>query len=62
MKFTEGMKVVVTDYFGKQFEGEIVSISDYREPSLKYAVDIGFDDYVFVGEESIRPVDKGGAE
>lgn len=62
MQLTKGMKVIVKDYFGKEFEGELVNISDYREPCMKYAVDIGFDDYVFVGEESIRPTEKGGAE
>lgn len=62
MNLTVGMKVVVRDYFGQEFRGKIVSINDYREPCMKYAVDIGFDDYVFVGEESIRPTEKGGAE
>lgn len=62
MKLTEKMKVVVRDYFGREFEGKIVSVNSYRPPDLKYAVDIGFDDYVFVGEESIRPVEEANNE
>ena len=62
MKITKRMKVIVTDALGKKFNGEVVSVSDYREPCMKYAVDIGFDDYVFVGEESIEPAEKGGEQ
>jgi hypothetical protein len=62
MKITAGMEVIVTDNIGREFTGEVVNISDYREPCMKYAVDIGFDDFVFVGEESIRPTKKGGAD
>lgn len=62
MEITKRMKVIVTDALGKKFNGEVVSVSDYREPCMKYAVDIGFDDYVFVGEESIEATEKGGAE
>lgn len=59
MNLTVGTKVVVRDCFGQEFEGELVNVSSYRPPDLKYAVDIGLDDYVFVGEESIRPAEKG---
>ena len=54
MDLTKGTKVLVRDNSDKEWEGTIVNISDYREPSMKYAVDLGFDDYVFVGEERIR--------
>ena len=35
-----------------KWHGEIVNVSDYREPSMKYAVllDDYHEDYVFVGE------------
>lgn len=47
-------KVIVKDYKGNEYKGEIVNISDYREPSMKYAIYIdGFDDYVFVGDNLI---------
>ena len=51
-----GDRVVVTDVLGHTFEGEIVNISDYRPPNMRYAVDIGeyADDYVFVGDSQIR--------
>ena len=59
-KITVGTKVVVTDALGRKFDGEVVNINDYREPCMKYAVDIDADDVVFVGEESIHPTEKGG--
>lgn len=60
MKITKGMKVIVTDAIGQKFNGKVVNISDYREPCMKYAVDIGLDDVVFVGEKSIHLTEKGG--
>ncbi len=63
MKFSDlkvGDRVVVTDALGHQFEGEIVSINDYRPPNMRYAVDIGeyADDYVFVGDSRIRKLEE----
>jgi hypothetical protein len=47
-------KVIVKDYKGNEYKGEIVNINDYREPSMKYAIYIdGFEDYVFVGDNLI---------
>ena len=46
-------KVLVRDYKGSLFPGKIVNINEYREPSMKYAVDIGADDLVFVGRNNI---------
>lgn len=46
-------KVLVKDKTGRLFPGQIVNISEYREPSMKYAVDIGADDLVFVGANDI---------
>ena len=57
MELNEGTKVFVRDDFGKEWKGTIVNESNYREPSMKYAVDLDdfyLDDYVFVGEERIR--------
>lgn len=59
-ELTKGTKVFVKDNSGKEWEGKIANISDYREPNMKYAVDLGFDDYVFVGEERIRVCEKEG--
>ena len=38
-----------------KFHGSIVNISDYREPSMKYCIDLDEykDDYVFVGEKEL---------
>ena len=47
-------KIIIKDYKGNEYNGEIINVSCYREPSMKYAVYIdGFDDYVFVGEDLI---------
>ena len=51
---------------GKEFEGIIVNISDYREPSLKYAIaldepigtDDCKDDLVFCGNNDLKPLRK----
>lgn len=61
-KYAIRTKVIVRDATGTKFEGTIVNINDYREPDMKYAVDLGLEDLVFVGEESIEPFEKGGAE
>lgn len=55
MNIEERARVIVTDAFGTKYKGTVVNVSDYREPSMKYAVelDIGLDDYVFVGEDQI---------
>lgn len=58
MKITKGMKVIVVDNFGNKYEGIIENVSDYREPNMKYAVDVGWDDFVFVGERSIHPTEQ----
>lgn len=48
-------KVIVTDLNGNEFVGTVVNVSDYREPAMKYAVEIpGFSDVVFVGDSNIR--------
>ncbi|ECJ9723956.1 transposase (plasmid) [Listeria monocytogenes] len=37
----------------KNVTGKIVNISDFRVPTMKYAVDFGFNDLVFCGQEDI---------
>ena len=47
-------KIILKDYKGNEYNGEIIGVNYYREPSMKYAVYIDdFDDYVFVGEDLI---------
>lgn len=50
-------RVIVTDESGKEWFGTVVNISEYRPPEMKYAVDLDEykDDFVFVGEEKIKP-------
>ncbi|EGK2527178.1 hypothetical protein IOQ60_003031, partial [Listeria monocytogenes] len=51
MKLREGNKVIwIKD---KNATGNIVNISDFRVPTMKYAVDFGFNDLVFCGHEDI---------
>ncbi len=53
----QGQNVIVTDANGNEYQGVLVNVNDYREPSLKYAVDIGLDDFVFVGDKYIRALE-----
>ena len=48
-KVQVGDTVVVQGVLGK-----VINISEYREPDKKYAVDIGADDLIFVGDSTIR--------
>lgn len=34
--------------------GEVININEFREPDKKYAIDIGTDDLIFVGDMEIR--------
>ncbi|WP_342512289.1 hypothetical protein MKY34_16925 [Sporosarcina sp. FSL K6-1522] len=36
-------------------EGSIVSVNDFREPEMKYAIDADFydEDYLFLGKENL---------
>lgn len=50
-------RVIVTDLNGNKHHGIVANINDYRESSMKYAVNIDgleFDDVIFVGEEQIE--------
>ena len=54
------MKLKYGEYakFKNGYIGKVENINDFREPSMKYAIDIQKDDLVFVGEDYI--VIKGG--
>lgn len=56
-ELNKGQRVIVTNLLGQEFKGLLVNINDYREPSMKYAVDIGGSDVIFVGDKDIRPDD-----
>ena len=49
-------RVLVKDRQGNKWLGTIININDYREPSMKYCVDLDEydEDYVFVGEKDIE--------
>lgn len=51
--------VMVTDEYGKEWKGQVISVNSYRPPEFKYAVEIkGFDDYVFTGDNNTRLIPK----
>ena len=55
-------RVIVTDVNGNKHHGIVANINDFREPCMKYAVDIkGYGDVVFVGEEQIEKEDTENA-
>ena len=54
---TVNSKVIVTDLLGREWVGTVVNVSDYREPAMRYAVDVGGSDYVFAGDGDIREVE-----
>lgn len=55
--FSKSDRVIVHDITGNPVSsGTILSINEFREPSMKYAVsiDIYTDDVVFVSEEQLK--------
>lgn len=57
-----GDRVIITDLKGNKYRGVLVNINDFRDPCMKYAIDIkGFGDVVFVGEEQIDKEDTQNA-
>ena len=54
-ELNKGQRVIVTNLLGQEFKGLLVNINDDREPSMKYAVETGGGDIVFVGDKDIRP-------
>ncbi len=51
-----GARVLVEIAENCTMEGEVVNINFYHEPSLWYAVDVGLDDYVFVGRDKLEEI------
>lgn len=48
---------IVNDKGEKLAEGVIHNINEFREPSMKYAVDVaGLDDFLFFGEWQLKPL------
>ena len=48
---------VVVNGINQKYKGTIVSISYFREPSVRYAVNVPeIDDVIFVGENQIQKV------
>ena len=53
-----GTRVIVTDVARTEFSGNLININEYREPSLRYCVELDdFADLVFVGRNQIRVAD-----
>ena len=49
--------VLVSDLNGKKYKGRVVSINEFREPSMRYGIDVdGFNDVIFIGEKFIEEV------
>lgn len=57
MGFQVSDRVLITDENGSPVaEGTIVNVNDFREPSLKYAVDVDgyMDDVLFFGDSKLK--------
>ena len=53
MKLEVGMYVRIKNEIGWCCIGKIENINDFREPSMKYCIDIQSDDFVFIPEDMI---------
>ena len=53
MKLEVGMYVRIKNKAGWCCIGKIHNINDFREPSMKYCIDIQSDDFVFIPEDMI---------
>ena len=53
MELKEGMYVRIKNKVGYCVIGKIENINDYREPMMKYCIDIQGNDFIFVPEEMI---------
>ena len=53
MELKEGMFVRIKNEAGYSAIGKIENINDYREPNMKYCIDIQADDFVFIPEDMI---------
>lgn len=53
MKLEVGMYVRIKLENGYSCIGKIININEFREPSMRYCVDIQKNDYVFISKENI---------
>lgn len=53
MKFKVGMYVRIKNKIGYCIIGKIENINDYRDPMMKYCIDVQSSDYIFVPEDMI---------
>ena len=53
MKLEVGMYVRIKNKAGWCCIGKLYNINDFREPSMKYCIDIQSDDFIFVPEDMI---------
>lgn len=53
MKLEENMYVRIKNEAGWCCIGKIENINDFREPSMKYCIDIQSEDFVFISEDMI---------
>lgn len=59
-----GDKFILHSADGKKYHIEVVNVSDYREPSMRYAVDVSdergiyADDVVFVSDDLLSKCEK----
>lgn len=53
MELKKGMYVRIKNEAGYSAIGKIENINDYREPNMKYCIDIQADDFVFIPEDMI---------
>lgn len=53
MKLKEGMYVRIKNLKGIEYLGMLININDFREPSMKYCIDIQASDYVFISKDMI---------
>ena len=58
MELKEGMFVRIKNEAGYSAIGKIENINDYREPMMKYCINIQSDDFIFVPEDMIVKADE----
>lgn len=57
MKIQKRDVVRISDLQGGTAIGEVISISNYHEPDMKYAIEVaGFPDLIFCGDKNIIEV------
>lgn len=59
-QFKQMDRVLVIDFLGKPiYEGVIVNINDFREPEVRYAVQVeDYDDFIFVSKNNLKKLEE----